>query len=122
MPITNPCRWIMKVGRKVGEVFFIHEGGSTFYHFSPHDCGIPGYEHYMAENLVFFANSHRHAADVLERMLKFRIRCWNTVGDDSYRRPEYAQAILDHKHLWKFVKAPRDQFYVVGWASNDTIF
>lgn len=121
--ISNPCKWFIS-GNKTAE--FTYEGGTTLYHFSVH--GLPGFNSYMFLNCVFFANSEKHAADVLERMLIAYI-----AGAKRYKRQdrelqerisgrtEYLEMILVVKDQWEFSIAPTNQFYTVGWASNDTI-
>lgn len=119
MPISNPCTWFINGN---DEESFTYEGGSILYHFSPHDNGLSGT---MENNVVFFANSEAHARSVLIRMLEFRINTHKkykkSQGHDGYRDARIAQAYLDNIATIILEPAPTDQFYVVGWASNDTI-
>lgn len=108
---------------------FTYEGGKTLYHISPSDSNIEGYESWRAFNLVFFANDKIHAEDVLSRMLKHAKKCL-TIKIKKNVAEQDVHSIYDNKlkqieHLlknidkFKFVLAPTNQFYKVGWADND---
>lgn len=122
--ISNPFRWAPKKGMKPdddwGMVAFTYKPGKRVYHFDASDCDptgshIPGWEHYMGLNIILFADSKKHAAEIFEAALKFRLKCEKSVNYGD------AQVILDNKHKWKFTIAPRNQVYHVGWAANDTL-
>jgi hypothetical protein len=130
--IGNPCNWFITGSDKV---VFIYEGGSNLYHFSPHDNDLTIS---MECNIMFFANDEKHALDVLKRMLNFRIAVskkynsdkMNTGSvhseyyiDESTRKAEKAQSWVDAIDAGKIKLslAPKDQFFKVTWASNDTI-
>lgn len=121
---SNPCKWYVGID----PIIFVHEGGSTLFHFAPgkevHDsltCWIP-------INLIFFANNKEHAAEIIERMLKFRILLNKkqkeefgrdySIGESTLQLP---QLLLDNKDKWIINEACTYQFYKVGWADNDTI-
>ena len=121
--ISNPMKW--RAGKRMkkdhnGESSFTYEPGKKLYHFDASDTkptgsNIPGWSHYMGMNLVFFANNEKHAAEIFEAMLKFRLRCGDSSNFGS------ARVFLDNKEKWKFTLAPLNQFYQVGWACNDTV-
>lgn len=127
--ISNPCTWF---GGKGGSYHdrekFEYEGGSKLYHFSPDINLHIVFDHWRPINLIFFANDEKHAADIIERMLKFRMECMKAYEEDrgtDYSRGELTrqlpQLLLDNKDKWVFELAPVNQFYNVGWACNDTI-
>lgn len=121
--ISNPCSWFATGGNSEDIVEFIYEGGTYLYHFSPHDNGLSGT---METNIVFFANDEEHARDVFRRMLLCRLDCeekfLKAEGSSHHRygvsKAEGYLACIDDI---KFTLAPVNQFYVVGWACNDTI-
>lgn len=122
--IGNPCKWFVN---GYDEESFTYEGGSTLYHFSPHDSGL---SKSMEMNVVFFANDLIHATEVLERMLKFgleRMRDYQeAMGNERFHNMKESKRnslknILDGKDQWVIVEAPSHQFYVVGWADNDVL-
>jgi hypothetical protein len=136
MSISNPAKWFSGGGSHEHEKEFTFEPGSTLYHFCPSDCGIPGFERHMICNVVLFANDEQHALKIIEDMLNFCLECNREqnlkyykkhpetveVREHANSRAKYAYQILQHKHMWKVTLAPTNQFYKVGWASNDTIF
>jgi hypothetical protein len=119
MAISNPCTWFIN-GHD--EESFTYEGGSILYHFSPNDNGLSGT---MENNVIFFANDEDHARDILRRMLEFRMQCEKKYQADekhlSSGRSYLAEGYLKDIDNIKFTLAPINQFYVVGWACNDTI-
>lgn len=131
--ISNPCQWFATGGSYDDIKAFTYEGGKYLYHFSPHDSGISGFDHYMACNVIFFANDEAHAKNILERMFKFHQSCnedymkykgykHDEILDRRNSNDNYVRIILNEKDKWKVSLAPTNQFFVVGWASNDNIF
>jgi hypothetical protein len=113
--LNNPCQWGASESKP-----FTYEGGAKLYHFNPSTCvKYERFDHWIPVNVIFFANNEKHALDIIERMLRFRLKKKPTAYDDHGR--QLAQVILDHKDEWKVNEAPTDQFYTVSWASNDTI-
>ncbi len=130
--ISNPCRWYINGDEREA---FIYEGGSTLYHFSPYENKLSKYRDC---NIVFFADNEKHALDVLRRLFQFRIdvskkyrenvkdqSVWDelTIKDlcsyNNDRAIKYLDAVVKGKV--KVEKAPTNQIYSVGWATNDTI-
>jgi hypothetical protein len=128
--ISNPVSLFSGGGSHKDIKEFIYEGGSKLYHFSPHDNNL---SNTFENNLVFFADNEIHAKDVLKRMFKFAIECNNTQIE--YHKTQYHQdyfdwrgdttkrfqGYLDNLDKIKVPEAPINQFYIVGWASNDNI-
>jgi hypothetical protein len=117
MAITNPASVYTGKG-KTRFKKFTFEPGTKLYHFSPHDSGIPGYERYMSLNIVFLANSKKHAEKILVDLCRWYI-------DNQYKNPtgtDNPEHILAHIDKWKIVPAPTNQFYKATWADNDTLF
>lgn len=115
--ISNP----VKFGYCESEKQFTYEGGKQLFHFSPHDNNLSTT---MENNLIFFADDETHALKVLEKMFKFTIK--HAVEEKgvfskgtSERFSEYLTALRAGK--LKVKPAPMNQFYEVGWASNDTV-
>lgn len=121
--ISNPCTWFAKGGSSYDQMEFIYEGGTTLYHLDYHPNLI------FHINVIFFANSPEHAHAIVIRMLEFRIQCAETrvKTEIAYKKEAaekdiaLAKRILKDKDNWKIIEAPVNQFYIVGWASNDTI-
>jgi len=130
--ISNPVKHFISSQR---EESFTHEGGSTLYHFSPHDNNLT---QSMSCNVVFFANSEEHGLDILKRMLQFSIDCtakymahinetqgvhWEEFSERAENKLHEYKSYIDAINAGK-VKlklAPMNQFYKVGWADNDTM-
>lgn len=128
--ISNPCKWFISGN---DQIEFKHGGGSTPYHFCSVDSGFT--THY-AINVLFFADNPAHAKVVLLAML-----AKNVEAADKYikrllpakdrrvkefrQRYEYraklALEIINAPEKIIITEAPRDQFYTIGWADNDTI-
>lgn len=129
MPISNPSR-TFKNGSET--VDFTYEGGSTLYHFSPHDNGL---SKSMEFNTMFLANSEEHALEVLGRLFDFLIKTQSdyiryakgkqytheeVVENADYRLRNvlgYQKALKKGKI--KVSLAPTNQFFKVSWAAND---
>jgi hypothetical protein len=115
--LSNPCSWFINGSNQVS---FVYEGGDTLYHFN-----YNVYNH-IVMNVVFFANSIEHAKDIIERMIKVRLEIDNNRIEANYQyyntthRIE-ADLMLEDKDNWIITEAPKNQFYKVGWACNDTI-
>ena len=127
--ISNPVTLFADGGSSQNQRSFVYEGGSKLYHFSPKDNKL---SETRDNNVVFFANDVEHAKDVLVRMVKFTIECAkeyqkycdNSSQFNSNREmlPKF-EAYLKHIEDGKaeIIEAPMNQFYIAGWASNDTI-
>lgn len=130
--ISNPVTQYAGVGNRRE---FTYEGGTKLFHFSPHDNKL---SETLENNVVFFANDEEHALDVLERMFTFMMECalgeeesytnkrvahakeFQTSAGRRYVKFEgYLKALKKGK--LKVSEAPTNQFYKVGWASNDTL-
>jgi hypothetical protein len=136
MSISNPVKLFSGGGSYENQREFKYEGGSKLYHFSPHDNGL---SRSMENNLIFFADSESHARDVLRRMLEFAIDCCRKQSDyyngkgkkSSVHVSEFNERVRDTASAYerylekidtvKLPEAPTNQFYIVGWADNDTI-
>ena len=137
--ICNPVSYFIN-GNSTRE--FTHEGGHTLYHFCPYDCGLSSS---MEDNVVFFADSEQDALRVLKAAWEFGLaKCAEYEEYQKTRERKYKlvtvaeETILErtkhtvdklHRYLHalqvgrvKVTKAPVNQFYVVGWAGNDTCF
>lgn len=137
--ISNPVSYFIN-GSTTRE--FTHEGGHTLYHFCPHDCGL---SKNFEDNVVFFADSEVDALRVLKAAWEFGLaRCaeyveyqkayakkYSKPRDDAEYHYDRRKHTIDQLNKYlaaleagqvKVSKAPVDQFYVVGWASNDTCF
>lgn len=127
--ISNPVSVFSTGGSSDDKKSFVYEGGSKLFHFSPKDNGLSTVRD---NNVVFFANDADHAKDVLTRMVKFTIECATQFqkycdgsgqhNHNSEMLPKF-EAYLKHIEGGKaqIVEAPMNQFYIAGWASNDTI-
>lgn len=119
--ISNPIKFFVTGSEQKS---FEYEGGKILFHFSPYDNGL---SNTFEDNVVFFANDEKHAINVFKRMLKFGIQCSRergpgSSGYSSYRKKRF-EAYIDalNSGKIKLTKAPMNQFYIVGWASNDTL-
>lgn len=130
--ISNPCTFFVSGN---AQEKFTYEGGTTLFHFSPNDNSISST---MENNLVFFANNEDHALEVLKRMFQFAILCkakylkyladkkpvhWEEFYERAKKEePRFSSYIkLIEEGKIKLTKAPSNQFFIVGWASNYTI-
>jgi len=120
--ICNPAKFFVNGNQ---ELSFEYEGGSKLYHFSPHDSGL---NTTFDMDVVFFANDPKHAKDVLCRMLTFKLGCLVTYTEQAdyhstNRQPELdrTKMYLENIGKWLITEAPMNQFYLAGWAANDTI-
>lgn len=121
--ISNPVNSFVN-GNESQE--FTYEGGENLWHFSPHGSNL---SKTMEMNVIFFANGADHAMEVLERMMKHVLKCEGTpyvalheeVVARRNRKVNQMAYLLDNKDKWLLQLAPTNQFYKVGWASNDTI-
>ena len=130
--ISNPIKHFVTGST---EKTFTYEGGSKLFHFSPYDNNL---SKYLGCNVIFFADSEEHGLDVLKRMFQFSIDCKaqymqyqsgnkNAHWEEFSERAENAMAefksYLDaiNEGKVKLSIAPVNQFYKVGWASNDTL-
>lgn len=129
--ISNPIK-VFVTGNDKKE--FLYEGGSTLYHFSPNDNNLSSN---MECNVVFYANDELHALNVLKRMFEFVANCnleyiERTKG--SYDKHDFQGRSGKAVNKWlswlqaleagqvKVELAPTNQFYIVGWADNDTVY
>lgn len=129
--INNPCSWFIN-GSETCE--YTYEGGRQSYHFSPYDSGLSAS---MEWNLIFRANSKKHAKIVLKNMMKFGLLCmekymanekayqitygYKYSGVNKEPRIKKIKKYLASIDQWVITKAPSNQFFIVGWAQNDTI-
>jgi len=130
--ISNPCRFYISNNE---EKPFIYEGGKHLFHFSPYDNNL---SNTLEMNLVFFANSEKHGLNILKRMFEFMIDCKieylkNNNESKSVHASEFERRAKNDRNraveiikaidsgMVKLEKAPINQFFKVGWASNDTI-
>lgn len=132
--ISNPCSWHVDGSNSKK---FIHEGGTQLFHFSPRSNGL---SNIMDMNVIFFANDEQHALNILKRMFEFGIEC--TIEYLNEKQVKQIKAHTDalfieqakgrSERLIKYYDAllagnikletvPTNQFFVVGWADNDTI-
>lgn len=126
--ITNPVKIFRTGGDSKDQVFFTYAGGSKLFHFCPYDNGLSTT---LEENLVFFADSEEQAMNTLIEMFNFckealehRLSIGYFYLELQYKEKLkrvnfYLDAISQNKV--KLTEAPMNQFYQVGWASNDTI-
>jgi len=117
--ISNPCKYFVNGHDQKA---FTYEGGHTLFHFSPKSSGLSSH---MEMNLVFFANNQEHAKRVVVSMLRFKLKCleeYEQSPSDNlrYGEMEKVRHLLVNQSKFKITKASTDQFYLVGWADNDT--
>ena len=70
----------------------------------------------MCMNLIFYANNIEHAINILNKMLLFLLET-----ESEYQQIKMYKDILNNKNKWKITLAPKNQFFKVGWAWNDTV-
>jgi len=91
----------------------------------------------MENNLIFFADSPEHGLDVVRRMFQFAIDCkakylanQHEGGVHYHDFKSQAEHEMSRFHgyitaidegLVTIIEAPMNQFFIAGWASNDTI-
>lgn len=129
MPVSNPATFNTD-DTFAGYKSFTYEGGKELYNFSPHDSGL---SKSMEMNIMFFADSEEHAADVLRRLFMFWLGCLKEEAERNHsthkhyylgrKKYEYTQIskILLNAPKWKFNKVPVNQVFKVAWAHNDTL-
>jgi hypothetical protein len=127
--ISNPARFFISGNE---ERSFTYEGGSKLFHFSPY---ANKFSQTLENNLVFFANDHDHAIDVLKRMLEFALECKmeylkNKIGVHADELKDEARRSCKNFSMYlemieagriKLTEAPMNQFMKVTWADNDSI-
>lgn len=131
--ISNPCTWFID-GNTTKGFRYIEDPEAILFHWSPHDHGL---ERSMGCNVVFFARDVEQAKTILVDMFTMSIethRAYDEHADPSRAHAErfisknavhfdaatrYRDAVLTGAA--DPVPAPRDQFFSVGWASNDTV-
>ncbi|URG13776.1 hypothetical protein [Acinetobacter phage vB_AbaS_TCUP2199] len=96
------------------------------WNFQPYDCGL---SKYMEANLLFFASDEHWAKNLLKDMLLWYVK--NNPDDPNERmnvamrtqqwKREKVQEWLDNWEKVKVVEVPMNQFFIVGWAGNDTL-
>jgi hypothetical protein len=108
------------------EFQFEYKPGNIAFHFSPYDNGL---DSTMVDNLIFFADDEDSALKILRDMIWFVLEksdiYLSNRHDDSrveYRIKRYEKYLkaLDDGNI-KLTLVPRNKFYKVSWASNDTI-
>ena len=129
MPVCNPTATFV-TGSKKEE--FTYEGGTELFHFSPYDNKL---SQHMDFNVILFANDEQHAKNVLGRLFQWYLDTlakyvrkvndgWDeTLKEDKERNSAKIRNWLPALQEGKITlnKAPKNQFYEVGWASNDTL-
>ena len=99
------------------------------FNFQPKDCGLSDTRE---ANLLFFALNETHALARLKRMLEWYLannqndpRGINGSNEHSEYWKKHRQSKVKHwLDNWdkvKVVEVPLDQFFIVGWAGNDTM-
>lgn len=126
---TNPCTWFGAGGSYKDQESFIYEGGKHLWYFAPGtEIDEKKFKNCIPISIIFWADNPDHAKNVLERMLKFRLEVHERHVE--YEKGNYynpggyeglAELLLSNKDKWIIEEAPVNQFYEVGWASNDTI-
>lgn len=130
--ISNPFNFCVNNTKKEK---FTYKGGSKLFHFSPYDNGLSVS---MENNLIFFADDEQHALTILRDAFQFACVCnmkfqrsLNNTSSIHYmefqeeakkenkKYQSYIDAIAAGKI--KLTEAPTNQFYIIGWADNDTI-
>lgn len=138
--VSNPCTWFATGGGFDDLKSFTYEGGSTLFHFSTKMLESELFKNWIPVNVVFFANDEKHAVEVLIRMFEFLLDCKaqylsyidgkgkNTAHADYYKERAEKESstvmvILGELRSGAVLpeKAPTNQFYKVGFASNDTM-
>lgn len=123
MMISNPVTFFINDNETRS---FTCEGSSRLFHWSPYESGL---SKSMECNVIFFANDEDHARDVLRRMFEFWIEC-NDLYRESTRDDNHSVNLAETRRLKSFLRkidkmqilpAPMDQFFEVGWASNDNL-
>lgn len=126
--ISNPATFFINESKAKS---FTYEGGTTLFNWSPYDSKLSTS---MESNVIFFANDITHAHDVLLRLFEFWISC-NEQYVKHKRKSGDEHGLVEHREaeirvLRRYVEniesmtirqAPTNQFYEVGWASNDTL-
>lgn len=121
MSVSNPCTWYTN---GYDEKSFTYEGGSKLFHFSPYNNGLDGTYHI---NMIFAADNNKHAVDVIKRMISFAINCQKQYTNNcAFYSLEFFTEMLKRIKSGKFkgklaTEVKMNQFFTVGWASNDTI-
>lgn len=140
--ICNPCKWYSGGGSSDNVVEFTYgpddkpECGKYLWHFSPN---LNNLSTSMENNIVWFADDVHSAMKILREMFEFRLECARKQSD-YYRRKSanpHAEEFYDNqkyvidmfegylkaidKKKLIITLAPTNQFFKVGWASNDTV-
>ena len=122
MSISNPVANITTRRLK----YTYEPKGDKLWHFSPNQCGL---SNSMEMNIMFFSGSGKEALEDVHKMLLFMLetpkRASTFSHPDIVRRnsyeTEYVENLIANKDKWIVTLVPRNQFFKVGWASNDTI-
>ena len=96
------------------------------WNFQPYDSNL---SKTMESNLLFFAPDKVSALHRLNNMLQWYVKnnpddpneSFNTAMRTSQWKREKVQLWLDNWEKVKVVEVPMTQFFIVGWAGNDTI-
>ena len=84
------------------------------YNFQPADCGLSSSRE---ANLLFFAMTETHALKRLKLMFEWYLE--NNLSRENRRKQ--VQHWLDNFDKIHVVEVPLNQFFLVGWAENDTL-
>lgn len=135
--ISNPAKFFAGGGSFSDMKEFIYDPGPNpiLWHFSPKDNGL---SQVRDNNMVFFASTKNLAFKILGELFDFALSCakkqhnyyhkgqpvhWE---DGEGRMAGMIQKFTAYKKALdagniKLERAPVDQFYIVGWADNDTL-
>lgn len=136
--ISNPCTWFAGGVSFENQKSFTYQtspGSIYLWHFSPYDNQL---SNTMENNIVWFASDEKEALKILREIFEFRLQC--AYAQSKYYQKENARhseefdyrtkgaieyylgylKALDNDAI-KISKAPTNQFYTVGWASNDVL-
>ncbi len=128
--ITNPAQYFIN-GSTVKK--FTYDEGTMPFNFQPKDCGLTSSRE---SNVLIFANNIRHAKEIIEKLFIFKRECLiknrlskldREIADIEYYDDKLKTElikiddILNNKDKWVINHCPKNQPYLISWASNDTI-
>jgi len=122
MSISNP---VVNIANR--RLKYTHEPkGDRLWHFSPNQCGL---SNSMEMNIMFFSGNGKEALEDVHKMLLFMVE--PPERDIAFSHPElvqrnsweteYVENLIANKDKWIVTLVPKNQFFKVGWASNDTV-
>lgn len=125
--LSNPVTYYIN-GHETAS--FTYKPGSKPFHFSTGGLEITKV---VRVNIILFADNVTQAADIVQRMLEFKIECMTEydewakenkkvgITQDNTFRLYYTRKLLEMREHWQIMPAPVNQAYIVGWAANDVI-